>query len=82
MDSSIADQRAYEFLIRELEAKNWVEKVLNEELQFSVADFVENLRDGMLFTLAASFQYSAIHEQVSYCASLVLALPRILLTSS
>ena len=63
IEGSIAEQRAYEFLVRELEAKNWMEKMLNQTLDFNIANLCDKLRDGVLLCyLAAVFAPAVVHN--------------------
>jgi len=47
IDASIAEQRAYDFLVRQQEAKEWIEAVIGEKMPPGVANFSDNLRDGV-----------------------------------
>lgn len=48
IDVSIAEQRAYEFLVRQQEAKEWIEEVIGEKMPPGTANFSDNLRDGVV----------------------------------
>lgn len=43
IDVSIAEQRAYEFLVRQQEAKEWIEEMISEKMPPGVANFSDNL---------------------------------------
>ena len=43
IDVSIAEQRAYEFLVRQQEAKGWIEEVIGEKMPPGTANFSDNL---------------------------------------
>lgn len=48
IDASIYEQRAYEFLVRTQEAKEWVQDMIEEELPPGTANFGDSLRDGVV----------------------------------
>jgi Ras GTPase-activating-like protein IQGAP2/3 len=48
IDVSIMERRAYDFLLRQQEAREWMEDMIQEPLKIaSTADFVQGLRDGV-----------------------------------
>lgn len=48
IDVSIMERRAYDFLLRQQEAREWMEEMIQEPLKIaSTADFVQGLRDGV-----------------------------------
>lgn len=47
IDASISERRAYEFLVRQQEAKEWIEEMIGEKLPPGTANFSDNLRDGV-----------------------------------
>ncbi len=53
IDTSIAEQRAYEFLVRQQEAKEWLQDVVGEKLSGSAAEFCDQLRDGVILAKLA-----------------------------
>jgi len=53
IDTSIAEQRAYEFLVRQQEAKEWIQEVVGEKLSGSTAIFCDQLRDGVILAKLA-----------------------------
>ncbi|KAF0984705.1 hypothetical protein FDP41_000604 [Naegleria fowleri] len=63
MDLSIAEKKAYDFLVRQEEAKRWIEELVQENLPPGTANFGENLRDGIfLAKLGKIFAPSAIKK--------------------
>jgi len=70
IDVSIMERRAYDFLLRQQEAREWMEDMIQEQLKISsTADFVQGLRDGVyLCRLANVFApgvVGKIYEQKS-----------------
>jgi len=47
LDKSIAEKRAYDFLIRAEEGKQWMESMIGEKIPGSTADLMTTLRDGI-----------------------------------
>ncbi|EFC35778.1 calponin homology domain-containing protein [Naegleria gruberi] len=63
MDLSIAEKKAYDFLIRQEEAKRWIEELIQESLPPGTANFGDNLRDGIaLAKLGKIFAPTAIKK--------------------
>ena len=65
MDLSIAERRAYEFLLRSEEAKRWIEEMIQERFGegSTIAYFGEMLRDGVaLAKLAKIFAPTAVKK--------------------
>ncbi|KAL9643268.1 hypothetical protein ABK040_014724 [Willaertia magna] len=63
MDLSIAERKAYEFLLRTEEAKRWIEEMIQEKLPPGTANFGEMLRDGVaLAKLGKIFAPTAIKK--------------------
>ncbi|KAL9657378.1 hypothetical protein ABK040_014367 [Willaertia magna] len=65
MDLSIAERKAYEFLVRSEEAKRWIEDMIQEKFPpgNSVANFGEMLRDGTALAKTAKiFAPSAVKK--------------------
>ena len=63
MDLSIAEKKAYDFLLRQEEAKRWIEELIQEKLPPGTANFGENLRDGIfLAKLGKIFAPTAIKK--------------------
>lgn len=61
IDTSIAEQRAYEFLVRQQEAKEWIQEVVGEKLSGSAATFCDQLRDGIVLAkLAKMFDPTSV----------------------
>lgn len=56
IDVSINEQKAYEFLVRNQEAKEWIEDMIDKKLPPGTANFADHLRDGVfLCELANGF---------------------------
>jgi len=64
LDVAIAEKRAYDFLVRQEEAKRWMEEMINEKLPGKTADFVHpTCRDGtFLCRLANIFTNDSIKK--------------------
>eukprot|EP01080_Neovahlkampfia_damariscottae_P004172 gene4172-7482_t len=63
IDVAIAEKRAYDFLVRSQEAKQYIEDMIQEKLPGSSADLVSNLRDGQyLCRLANIFTNNSIKK--------------------
>jgi hypothetical protein len=43
IDASISERRAYEFLVRQQEAKEWIEEMIGEAMPPGTANFNDNL---------------------------------------
>ena len=43
IDASISELRAYEFLVRQQEAKEWIEDMIGEKLPPGTANFSDNI---------------------------------------
>lgn len=54
MDVAIAEKRAYDFLVRQEEAKQWMEAMLNEKIPGTTSDLIPNCRDGLLLCRLAN----------------------------
>jgi hypothetical protein len=56
IDRSISEQKAYEFLLRTQEAKEWIEDMIDEKLPPGTANFMDHLHNGVvLCSLANAF---------------------------
>lgn len=63
IDASINEQKAYEFLVRNQEAKEWIEDMIERKLPPGTANFADHLRDGVvLCELANSFLPGAVSK--------------------
>jgi hypothetical protein len=63
LDVAIAEKRAYDFLVRQQEAKQWMEEMLNEKIPGLTSDFVPANRDGtLLCRLANIFTNNSIKK--------------------
>ena len=63
IDVSIARRRAVEFLIREQEAKVWLEEMINEKIEGGTSQFIDRIRDGRLLgNLAKKFSPKSVKK--------------------
>jgi len=69
IDASINEQKAYEFLVRNQEAKEWIEDMIGSKLPPGTANFADHLRDGTKNTT----QYNACENLVLLTNQLTLS---------
>lgn len=54
IDVAIAERRAYEFLVKEQEAKQWIEDMIDEKIPGATSELVSKCRDGIYFCRLAN----------------------------